>query len=349
MEAIIASMEATWRWVVVTAVAPVTWGATYFVTRQVLPADAPLWGATLRALPAGLVLLALSRRWPRGHWWWRSLVLGTLNVGAFFLLVYLAAQLLPTSIASSIMALAPLTLAGFGWALVGERPGARLLAGAGLGIVGALLLLGVGTGQLDARGIAVSATALTSSSLGAVLGKRWGDGTPLLATTSWQMLAGGVGLLLVAVMVEGGPPAVGLTEIAGFAFVSLIATALAFVCWFAGLARLPSGTVGIVGLLNPVTGVLLGTLVASEHLATAQLVGIGLVLAGIAVGRQHAGSGVRSPERFTLDDRWSRTVTACRRRPGMASAEDRLPPSRPPNRAGGRRTSAELLDRDDRR
>ena len=29
------------------------------VTRQLLPVDAPLWGSALRALPAGLVLLAL--------------------------------------------------------------------------------------------------------------------------------------------------------------------------------------------------------------------------------------------------------------------------------------------------
>src|SRR5690348_15660987 len=61
--ATIASMEAIsrLRWVAVTAVAPVAWGSTYVVTRAVLPPE-PLWGAVLRALPAGLLLLLVARR-----------------------------------------------------------------------------------------------------------------------------------------------------------------------------------------------------------------------------------------------------------------------------------------------
>src|SRR2546421_8512107 len=100
-EAIVSSMEATFRWVFVTAIAPVTWGATYFVTARFLPAEYPLYGAAIRALPAGLLLLLVRRRFPQGRWWWRSLVLGALNMGAFFALVYLAAQTLPVSIAST--------------------------------------------------------------------------------------------------------------------------------------------------------------------------------------------------------------------------------------------------------
>jgi len=40
-----------------------------------------------------------------------------------------------------------------------------------------------------------------------------------------------------------------------------------------------------VGLLNPVTGVLLGTVVAAEVLTARQLCGPGLVLAGVLRGR----------------------------------------------------------------
>jgi probable blue pigment (indigoidine) exporter len=88
-------MEGNIRWVVLTAFAPVAWGTNYFVTHEFLPADRPLYGAALRALPAGLVLLALRRRLPRGAWWWRSAVLGLLNMSVFFVLVYAASQLLP--------------------------------------------------------------------------------------------------------------------------------------------------------------------------------------------------------------------------------------------------------------
>ncbi|WP_052337272.1 DMT family transporter [Nocardioides alkalitolerans] len=279
-------MEDKWRWAFVTAVAPIAWGSTYYVTRHTLPADAALWGSALRALPAGLLLLLLARRLPRGAWWWRSAVLGTLNVGAFFVLVYLAAQLLPTSVAASVMAAAPVTMMLLAWAMVGERPTARLVAGATTGIAGVLLVVTTSVDGLDLRGVLASVAAMTMSSVGFVLSKRWADGTPVLTTTAWQLMAGGLALTVVAVAVEGAPPAVDARAVAGFAYISLVGTALAFVCWFAGLARLSAGAVGIVGLLNPVTGVLLGTVLAAESLSPTQVVGIALVLAGVVVGQQ---------------------------------------------------------------
>ena len=41
-----------------TALAPVVWGSTYYVTTEWLPAGVPMTLAMWRALPAGLLLLA---------------------------------------------------------------------------------------------------------------------------------------------------------------------------------------------------------------------------------------------------------------------------------------------------
>ncbi|GAA3657928.1 hypothetical protein GCM10022202_18000 [Microbacterium marinilacus] len=285
-----------------TAVAPISWGATYFVTREFLPADAPLWGSALRALPAGIALALLARRQPRGDWWWRSAVLGLLNVGAFFLLVYVSAQTLPTSVASSVMALAPLALAGSAWLLVAERPGLPLIAGATVAIGGTLLLVWRGAEPASPSGLASSAGALALSSLGAVLGRRWADGTPLLATTAWQLLAGGVMLAVTAGAVEGTPPALGPTQWTALAFVSLVATGLAYVCWFGGIARLRAGLVGTIGLLNPLTGTLLGATLGGETLAAPQWCWIGLVLLGILVAQRRSGGGAMQPPSDDAED-----------------------------------------------
>lgn len=279
-------VKSTWRWVGVTAIAPISWGATYWVTKEFLPGDSPLWGATLRALPAGILLLAFARRRPFGSAWWRSAVLGALNFGGFFVLVYVAAQLLPTSLAASIMALAPVALAGLGWVLLGARPTGAALTGAALGIIGVVLVVGLATTAVDPRGIAVSLTALAMSSLGAILTTRWRDETPIMASTAWQLTTGGLMLLAAAVAVEGAPPPITVPSALAYLFVAVVATALAFVCWFAGLRHLAPATVGTVGLLNPVTGIALGTLVAGESLTGLQLAGAALVLVGIAVGRR---------------------------------------------------------------
>jgi len=56
---------------------------------------------------------------------------------------------------------------------------------------------------------------------------------------------------------QGAPPALNGTAVMAFAYVSLVATAFSYVCLFTGFKYLPAGTVGMLGLLNPITGVLI--------------------------------------------------------------------------------------------
>lgn len=274
------SMEAKSGWLAITAVAPIAWGANYVVTRQLLPADALLWGSALRALPAGLVLLPLARALPRGRQWWQSAVLAVLNVSGFFALVYASAQLLPSSIASSVMALSPLVLILLAWPLTSERPTVRALTGGAVGAAALVVVLGGTGGAIDPVGVLAALAALVSSSVGALLGKRWSAGTPVLASTAWQLTLGGL-MLTAAAAIGGPPPALDLRAGLGFAFTSLVATALAYLCWFGGLKHLRAAQVGALGMLNPVTGVLLGTLAARESLTGVQLAGIVVVLAAV--------------------------------------------------------------------
>ena len=296
-------MEANLRWTAVTALAPVAWGTTYFVTHRYLPADYPLYGAAIRALPAGLLLLLVRRRLPTGSWWWRSLVLGALNMGAFFALIYLAAQILPTSIASTIMATSPVVLMLFAWAALTERPRAPHLAGAAVGVAGVALMLLTGPVAVDARGVAASVAAMVMSSFGYVLAKKWSAGIDVFSLTSWQLIAGGVILLPVAVAVEGMPPVLSGRAVAAFGYVTVVATALAFAAWFTGLRHLSAGTVGLIGLLNPVTGVLLGTAVAGETLTARQITGLTLVFAGVLLGQPALTRGDRKSTRLNSSHR----------------------------------------------
>jgi probable blue pigment (indigoidine) exporter len=273
-----------WRWILVTAVAPIAWGSGYVVTRQLLPAEAPLWGGVLRALPAGLIVLLLARRLPRGSWWWRSLVLGTLNVGGFFVLVYVAGQRLPSSLAATLMSASAACMLLFAWLLLHRRPRVAAVAGAVVGLGGVAVMLGFDAQGADPWGVIASLGAMVASSIGFVLTSRWGSDVPALPMTAWQLIGGSIVLLPIAVLVEGAPPALTVSSAIGFAYLTLIATALAYVAWFTGLRRLSPGAVGVIGLLNPVTGVVLGVAVAGEAFGVPQVVGMALVLAGIVLG-----------------------------------------------------------------
>jgi probable blue pigment (indigoidine) exporter len=278
-------MEASWRWSLTTAIAPVAWGSTYFVTHEFLPAGYPLYGGAIRALPAGLLLLALRRQAPSGAWWWRAVVLGVLNVAAFFALLYVAAQLLPSSLAATITAASPVMMMLVAWALLGQRPRLLMVGAAVLGAAGVVLMVLTGTTHVDPIGVAASATAMLLSAVGFVLSTRWGRDVDIMASTSWQLIAGGVLLLPVAVAVEGAPPSLHAASLLAFGYLAVVATALAFSAWFAGLRHLHAGTVGVIGLLNPVTGVVLGVVFAAEVLSTRQIIGIAMVLVGVLAGQ----------------------------------------------------------------
>ncbi|WP_082056994.1 DMT family transporter [Psychromicrobium lacuslunae] len=278
-------MEGKFRWLLIVAIAPVAWGSNYYVTRNFLPADYPLYGALFRALPAGLLLLIFVRKLPSGSWWWKALILGTLNVAAFFVLIYLASQLLPSSIAATIMATSPLVMMGLAWLLLAERPMVLQCVGAVFGVAGVALLLGTASNGVSTPGVLASVAAMLLSSCGYVLSKKWGAELEILTLTSWQLVAGGLLLIPVAIGFEGAPPALTMPSLLGFGYVTVIATAVAFVTWFAGLRHLGFGSAGLLGLLNPVTGVFLGVVLAGELLNGQQVGGLGMVFFGILIGQ----------------------------------------------------------------
>jgi probable blue pigment (indigoidine) exporter len=133
------------RLTVTTALAPTAWGTTYLVTTELLPPDHPVFASVTRALPAGLLALALARQLPRGIWWWRSLVLGALNIGIFFPLLFVAAERLPGGIAATLGAVQPLVVAGLATAVLHEAPS---LWRFGWGLAG---LIGVGSSSSAPR------------------------------------------------------------------------------------------------------------------------------------------------------------------------------------------------------
>ncbi|SCL19347.1 probable blue pigment (indigoidine) exporter [Micromonospora nigra] len=297
--------------VLTTAVAPVAWGTTYLVTSELLPADRPLWSGAVRALPAGLLLLALTRRLPPGSWWWRALVLGALNIGAFFPLLFLAAYRLPGGTAAVLGATGPLLVAGLTVLLLGERPRPRALAAAVTALAGVTLVVlrpdGTAPAGPDPVGVAAGLSAAAAMAAGLVLARRWGrpPGVGTLATTAWQLTAGGLLVSPLAWAVEGPPPAPDLPAATGYAWLTLAGTALAYALWFRGAARLPVTQVSLLGALSPLTAALLGWAVLGQGLTGWQLAGFAVAVGATVLGqlpprtgrRPHptAGPGLVSP------------------------------------------------------
>jgi probable blue pigment (indigoidine) exporter len=269
-----------------TALAPAAWGTTYIVTTELLPPGRPLLAGVLRALPAGLVLLAITRQRPAGAWWGRALVLGTLNIGGFFALLFAAAYRLPGGVAATLGGVQPLMAAGLAAVLLRERIRAGIVAAGGLGVAGVALLVLRAGARLDGLGVLAGFAGAASMATGVVLTKRWGRPVPLLAFTTWQLVAGGLVLLPVALAAEGPPPHLTGTNLLGYLWLATAGTGVAYALWFRGIDRLPIARVSLLGLLSPIVATLTGWLVLDQRLTAAQVVGAALVLAALGVGQR---------------------------------------------------------------
>jgi probable blue pigment (indigoidine) exporter len=283
------------RPIATTALAPAIWGTTYLVTTQLLPPGRPLLAAAVRALPAGLVLVAMSRRRPEGIWWWRELVLGALNIGAFFALLFIAAYRLPGGVAATVISLQPLLVAGLSSMLLAERLSLRTLLAALAGSAGVSLLVLRAGATLDALGVAAAFGAAAVMAIGIVLSKRWPSPAPLLATTGWQLVAGGLLVLPLVLVIEGAPAeSLSAANLAGYSYLTIAGAALAYTLWFRGIRALSATSVAFLALLSPVVATALGWIVLDEHLTPLQAVGGLIVLGSVVVAQLQRAPGADS-------------------------------------------------------
>ena len=274
-------------WIALTALAPAVWGTTYIVTTHALPTGHPVFAALMRTLPAGALALALTRRPPSGQWWWKSLVLGALNMACFFPLLFVAAQRLPGGVAATLGAAQPIIVAGLAVVVLSERPSAWRLMWGGIGVVGvALVVLGPQAG-LDVLGVTAGLGGAVSMGLGVVLTKRWGrpDGVSALSLAGWQLTGAGLLLIVPALVIDGVPAGIDATAVAGYSWLGLVGGLAAYVVWFEGIRRLPVTPTALLGLLSPLTAALLGHLVIGEVLTSIQLLGFALALTAMTAGQ----------------------------------------------------------------
>lgn len=287
----------------VTALAPAVWGTTYVVTTELLPHGHPLFAALLRALPAGLLALAITRTLPRGAWWGKAAVLGVLNIGLFLPLLFVSAERLPGGVAATLAAAQPLAVAVLAVTILHESPSVWRFVWGVAGVAGVGLVVIGPNAALDVVGIVAGLAGAATMALGVTLTKRWGrpaEASPL-AFTGWQLTAGGLFLVPVTFLGEGAPPAIDQAAALGYLWLGLVGGLVAYVLWFRGVTTLPVTSVAVLGLFSPLVAAVLGAVLLGQTLGPVQLAGFAVALAAIVAGQlpAPARSLVSTPEGTT--------------------------------------------------
>jgi probable blue pigment (indigoidine) exporter len=277
----------TTRDLLLSVIAPAAWGTTYVVTSTLLPAHRPMLAATLRALPAGLILLAFVRRLPKGSWWWKTAVLGTLNFGAFFPLLFFAAYRLPGGVAATLGSVQPLLVAGFSTLILRQRPHRAVLGAALAGTGGVALMTLTAKARLDVPGVLAMLAATALMALAVVLGRKWGrpEGATPMVLATWQLVFGGLVLLPMTLLSEGPPDTLTAKNLAGFAYIGVVGTAAAYTLWFHGIERLAPTSLSLLSLANPMVATVAGFVVLHQSLTVPQAAGFAVALGALVTGQ----------------------------------------------------------------
>lgn len=274
----------------------ILWGSTYLAIRVgVQPSHGvglpPLLMAAARFLLAGALMLALFARRPAPDGQpdplgWKQWVAATVIGNALLLggngLVSIAEKRIPSGIAAVLVATVPTWAALLGALFRLERVTLRHAAGLALGFAGvAILVVGHGSGKVDAVGVVTVVIAALSWAAGSVWATRAQTVRRPLVMTGMEMIGGGVGCAIVG-LARGETADLHLSAVpakswVALAFLVVFGSMVAYTAyvWLLHNARL--SLVTTYTYVNPLVAVALGAIILGETLS------LRTVLASVAI------------------------------------------------------------------
>ena len=277
------------------AITSIGWGFNWPVTKYLLSELPPLTlrGTTGVVGASLLALLALARgqnlRVPR-ELWPRLALAAFLNVGCWMVLMGFALLWLPASEAALIAYTMPVWASILAWPILGERPNLLRVISLVMAFAGLSAILGgngVAASLSKLPGIIMALGGAIGFAVGAVMAKKLPVNLPPVSAAAWQI---GIGCLPVAIV----GLAIEKASIAGFSdfdwglltYSTVVQFCVAYVCWFAALARLPASVAAIGTMAVPVIGVVASSLALHEPLGIGQIAALLFTLAGVALATQ---------------------------------------------------------------
>jgi drug/metabolite transporter (DMT)-like permease len=241
-------------------------------------------GAVLLAALA--LLRGQSLKVPRAMWG-RLALAAFLNVTGWMVLMGLALLWLPASEAALVAYTMPVWASLLAWPVLGERPTvlrtlALILAFAGL----AAIMGGNGIAASEAKlpGILMALAGAFGFALGTVLSKKLPVRMPMISAAAWQIGLGCLPITIVGLATE----TTHLERVTPLGwwlliYAVVIQFCVAYLSWFAALARLPASVAAIGTMAVPVIGVLASAIALREPLGAGQLAALGLTLGAVVL------------------------------------------------------------------
>ena len=275
-------------------VAAAVWG-TSGTAAAFLPHVSPLTIGSLTLAVSGVVLAATAARGVGGLLRRRSawpLLMASAAALAVYILAFFAGMALAGVALGTVVAIAssPLFVQAIETVIGRSWPARRWLVAAGVTLIGVVLLVGgradeEGPGSSLVGGVSlalIAGLAYAVFTVGTARLLRRGEGTPDRAVIGAVQLLTVVPLLVVAV-IAGVPPAADVAAWGVLLYIGLVPTAVGYLLYTRGLARVSAATAALLTLLEPVVAAVLAAVLLDQRLSVAGWTGIVVTLVGLAL------------------------------------------------------------------
>lgn len=279
----------------------VLFGLNFIAVRVSNAELTPFWGAAFRFVIVAALLAALVAgrgiAWPRGHALVGAAIYGVLAVGALYGLMYWALVTAPASPAAILFSTIPLMTLGIAWGVRQEPFRLRVLAGALIALVGAVLVF---RDQLradvpQAAMVAIAFAALASALSGIVV-KGFPRSHPV-ATNAVGMAVGAAMLLAAALFVPEEQLALPQRRATWLALGYLVASSIVgfvILVWLIG--RWGASRASYSAVLIPIVTTAAAAALAGERVTLSLVLGGMVVLIGVWIGTLGGGRRAKKPD-----------------------------------------------------
>lgn len=265
-----------------------TWGLTFTGIKVTAEIVTPFQAAGVRFFLAALPLLFITWRAGRLRQYSRSeflklAILGFLQTGVVFGIIYSASQLVPSGVIAIIANTNPFFVAILAHFILNEKLTKPKMFGLAVGFAGVVLVV---SNNLNLQTASIVAPLFVL--IGAIC---WGTSSILLkkfgfrdmvSVSGWQMLFGSIPLLLLGFSLDGNFLVnLNWTFVLWTLYTAFVASTFGWWAWFSLLQKYNAGKISVYLFLVPVAGVLCGAIFLGEKLTYNLLLGGGLVVLGV--------------------------------------------------------------------
>ncbi|WP_243791703.1 DMT family transporter [Saccharopolyspora gloriosae] len=288
------------------------WGASFLLIKVALTALSPVQIAFTRiALGAAVlaVLCAVRGIRLRGdrRLWAHVAVAGFFASALPWVLFAIGERTVDSGLAGVLNATTPLWTILFGYLAGTQRElSPRMLAGLAVGFGGVLLIMAPWHGAAGGIGLVACIGATASYGIGYVhigrnlTGARDGRPAPAPLTMAAMQLTAATGLAAFALPLDGFPPVhFDLVPLLAVAALGVFGTGVGFALNYRLIADEGPTAAATVTYLMPIVSVLLGALVLDEQIGIRAVLGIALVLTGVALSRKPRAPRITGARTYT--------------------------------------------------